>query len=268
LKLNDSFSNNYSKTELSTLSIDKMDESTVLKFENLLNKTLNNRQQELNRNIDDEDDYDCFNSDSTQSFDIKNENNLTTINQEIKIDELLSSKSSINSEEGYYSNRDSSSTVSTLVNNTDQPHYSSSSPSTSSSSSSSPSSTVDKSIIEACKLNMDYSRFSHNFYENDNENDYYSSQIDSIFKSPIISLNNQTDNNTTNEEYKTKLIRNKFTSLNSLKEKYQYLNNNCVSEIKLFDKNSTSPRINNDQIENTDSFRVNIKELISKFEQK
>jgi len=133
---------------------------------------------------------------------------------------------------------------------------------------------------------MDYSRFSHNFYENDNnENDYYSSQIDDIFKLPIILLHNQTDNNDTTNEYNNKiankLIRNKFTSLNSLKQKYQYLNNNnnCVSEIKLFDNNSsplssssssnsTSPRITNDQLENTDSFRVNIKELISKFEQK
>lgn len=220
----------------------QIDQSTILKFETLLN--------ENKREITTQTDYEFFYCDSVESFNSM-EQQLTPTK--------LSSKSSINSEEGYYSNHDSSSNTSTLCNDLKPDDLME----------------LDEPILSInmfdCKLSMpvDYSRFSYNCYPS---NINIPQQHENV-KPEVVN------------DLKAKLTRNKFTSLCSLKHdlrnqdlnysNFQMINksNSYVSEIKLFFDKNTNRNLDKEEYvmksecsSESDDFKINIKDLISKFE--
>jgi len=286
----------------------KLNQSTILKMESLLNEETKKRNE-----------FEFCYCDSAQSF-----NSLNESKHQEKIEGMLSSKSSVDSEEGYYSNHDSSSTVSTLVNeptpqSTRLEHYEdliySEPPATPQQGSrrlSIYSQITDRSMFD-CNLNlpMDYSRFSYNCYSSSNTqqsctNTSFNSPQPDVLKDDIY-LGSDFGIEKSSDDLKSKLKRYKFCSLSSLKQELgvkQFLNksNSYVSEIKLFfDKNNNSRGgVNNDsssssssssssnnsftnqmnssncfeiqnELKNTcspesNAFKINIKDLISKFE--
>lgn len=176
-------------TDSFSFELSQLNQSTLLKIENLLNEEKQKQTAEFEYS-----ECGVF-CDSAQSF-----NSLADGRHEIEkekcnhIEEILSSKSSVNSEEGYYSNHDSSSTVSTLINETMQksmatkskPRHNQDStliysepsitPDISSRRLSIYSQLTDRSMLD-CKLNMqfDYSRFSYNCYSASSNNSSSSS---------------------------------------------------------------------------------------------
>lgn len=225
-------------------SFEKIDQSAILKFESILN--------ENNKKINE---FDFCYCDSNDSFSSTSKDIILK-----QTEEIISS----NSEEGYYSNHDSSSTVSTLINeqlmDLDEP----------------PSKQAE---LSNCKFHIpvDYSRFSYNCYSNENNTNTISNDVDS---QQTLTMLPQDLN-----ESQVRLTRNKFSSLSSLKQElaskqasFNSINksNSYVSEIKLFfdshhtllpltSQNSREDKLNMSSESDVD-FKINIKDLISKFE--
>ena len=263
----------------------KFNQSILLKPESLFNDEKKKIKLEF------------FFCDSNQSF-----SSLSEDKQQEKIDDMLTSKSSVNSEEGYYSNQDSSSTVYTVVNDptqklTELQHYEApiySEPPVPSQMNNRRLSTcsqiTDRSMHD-CNFNlpMDYSRFSYNCYSSSNSNQSCQSTTNNFHKLDVfegnIYIGSDTEGEIGLDKLKTQLRLNKFCSLSSLKQGLfmkQFINKSSsyVSEIKLFFDNNSSYEnkikssncfdIQKELIKydwpDSDAFEINIKDLISKFE--